>query len=278
MDYSHKIGRAKELIAHADAVLIGAGAGFSAAAGLHYSGPEFEHDFADFIRNYGITDLYTSSFYPFSTEEERWAYWARHIYTIRYKPEVLPLYQKLLQLVVDKDYFVITTNVDGQFRKAGFCPERLFEVQGDYGLNQCLCGCHDALYNNENLVRQMVATTHDCRIPSRLVPVCPRCGGRMEVHVRKDEYFVQDAAWHAAYKRYQQYVNNLETRKSVVLLELGVGFNTPTIIRYPFEIMAESYSNTTLIRINKSETTTFLDNNSRMLLLAKDANVLYLLV
>lgn len=268
------LNRAKQLIDRADTVLIGAGAGLSAAAGLRYSGPKFEHDFADFIRRYGITDLYSSSFYPFRTEEERWACWARHIQTIRYEPEALPLYRKLLELVSEKEYFVITTNVDGQFRKAGFSPERLFEVQGDYGLNQCQHGCHDILYNNESLVRRMVDATRDCRIPSQLVPVCPRCGGRMEVHVRKDEYFVQDAAWHAAHERYLQFVRSFRQRKSVVLLELGVGFNTPTIIRYPFELMAESYPNATLIRINKSETQNFFDCNERTILLAEDAEAL----
>lgn len=265
--------RAKELIDRANTVLIGAGAGLSAAAGLRYSGPKFEHDFADFIRRYGITDLYTSSFYPFRTEEERWACWARHIRTIRYEPEALPLYRKLLELVSGKDYFVITTNVDGQFRKAGFCPERLFEVQGDYGLNQCRHGCHDTLYPNESLVRHMVDATRNCRIPSRLVPVCPRCGGPMEVHVRKDEYFVQDAAWHASHERYLHFVRSFGGRKSVVLLELGVGFNTPTIIRYPFELMAESYKNVTLIRINKSETAPLFGNaGRRLLLLPEDAD------
>lgn len=274
MDSLYKIKKAKRLLDKADAVLIGAGAGLSASAGLQYSGKKFETDFKDFIRKYGFTDLYTSSFYPFETEEERWAYWAKHVYTIRYEPEALPLYKELFRLVADKNYFVITTNVDAQFRKAGFEPERLFEVQGDYGLNQCLHGCHDTLYDNEQLIRKMADNIQDCRIPSQWVPVCPKCGGRMEIHVRKDNCFVQDAAWYAAYDRYQEFIKGLKTRKSVVLLELGVGFNTPTIIRYPFELMTDCADNVNLIRINKSEPDNFFTGSRKnRILMAEDISL-----
>lgn len=276
MNEKEKLVTTKQLIAQADAVLIGAGAGLSASAGLHYAGKAFEREFDDFIRRYGFTDLYTSGFYPFETEEERWAYWAKHIYMARYAPGALPLYKELLKLVAGKNYFVITTNVDAQFRQAGFSEERLFEVQGDYGLNQCQCGCHDTLYNNEALVKRMLTAIDHCRIPSQLVPVCPCCGGKMEVHVRKDEHFVQDAAWHAAYERYRHFVQTLEQCRSVLLLELGVGFNTPTIIRYPFEWIASCHHRATLVRINQSEATHFFIESCKKQTIAfhEDAAVL----
>ncbi|MBR5703522.1 MAG: Sir2 silent information regulator family NAD-dependent deacetylase, partial [Bacteroidales bacterium] len=175
--------RAEKAIREADYIVIGAGAGLSTAAGIQYSGPDFRKAFQDMIDRYGFTDLYTSSFYPFQTEEEKWAYWSRHIDYARFAPEGLPLYKKLLELVQDKEFFVITTNVDGQFVKAGFPEEKVFEVQGDYGLMQCATACHPKRYSNESLVKQMVAEQQDCRVPSELVPVCPVCGGPMEINV-----------------------------------------------------------------------------------------------
>lgn len=271
MNYIEKIKEIDKLICNADAVLIGAGAGLSASAGLAYSGIKFEQDFSEFIDKYGFTDLYTSSFYPFATETERWAYWAKHIYSVRYEPDALPLYGDLLKLVAGKDYFVITTNVDAQFRKSGFDPKRVFEVQGDYGINQCRCGCNDSLYSNENSVKSMISSIKNCNIPLELVPRCPYCGGYMDVHIRKDKYFIQDDAWYEAYERYQDFESNLTDRESVVLLELGVGFNTPTIIRYPFEIMADKYRNITLVRVNKMEhRSVFMRKNANSILVADD--------
>ena len=239
----------RELIASAERVIIGAGAGLSTAAGLRYDGPDFEREFTDFIESYGITDLYSSSFYPFETEEEYWACWARHINFIRFR-EAAPLYRQLHKLVKDKEYFVITTNVDGQFLKAGFSADRLFEVQGDYAYLQCAKGCHDKLYNNEDLIKKMFAETKNCRIPSSLIPRCPVCGEKMTVHVRCDQFFVEDEAWHSAANRYYDFLEKSRDKKTV-LLELGVGFNTPTIIRFPFERMVNGWKNTSLVRINK---------------------------
>ena len=239
----------RELIASAECVIIGAGAGLSTAAGLRYDGPDFEREFTDFIESYGITDLYSSSFYPFETEEEYWACWARHINFIRFR-EAAPLYQQLHKLVKDKEYFVITTNVDGQFLKAGFSADRLFEVQGDYAYLQCVKGCHDKLYYNEDLIKKMFAETKNCRIPSSLIPRCPVCGEKMTVHVRCDQFFVEDEAWHSAANRYYDFLEKSRDKKTV-LLELGVGFNTPTIIRFPFEKMVNVWKNTSLVRINK---------------------------
>lgn len=249
-DFEKRIEEAREKIAHADAIVIGAGAGFSAAAGLDYSGSEFKQEFADYIDKYGFPDLYTSSFHEFPTEAERWARWARHIDYIRFRPDAKPLYIELLNLVKDKNYIVITTNVDGQFRKAGFEADRIFEVQGDYGLMQCEVGCHPKLYSDKETVNEIIKHSHDLTVDNKYVPVCPVCGGHMDVHVRKNKYFVQDQAWEDAASRYEEYMKRYADKGLVVLLELGVGFNTPAIIRYPFEQVAYRNHNATIIRMN----------------------------
>ena len=210
----------------------------------------FKREFSEFIERYGFTDLYTSSFYDFPTEEERWAYWAKHIDFARFVPPAMKLYRDLFRLVDGKEYFVITTNVDGQFRKGGFASDRLFEVQGDYAYLQCACGCHPERYDDKKLVKQMLGSIHDGRIPSSLVPHCPLCGGSMDVNLRKDSYFVEDAAWHLQADRYTQFLKKVY-RGRCVLLELGVGYNTPGIIRFPFEQMASANSGMTLIRLNR---------------------------
>lgn len=244
--------KAEKVIREAEYILVGAGAGLSTAAGINYAGHEFEEVFKDMIDRYGFTDLYTSSFYPFASEEEKWAYWSRHIDYARFAPEGLPLYKHLLELVQSKEYFVITTNVDGQFIKAGFQKEKVFEVQGDYGLMQCATACHPKRYGNESLVKKMVTEQIDCRIPSDLVPHCLVCGGPMEINVRKDQYFVEDEDWHQRAEAYYTFLEKAKDKK-LVLLEYGVGFNTPTVIRLPFEKMAASFPDTTLIRVNKDQ-------------------------
>ncbi|WP_222545939.1 SIR2 family NAD-dependent protein deacylase [Phocaeicola dorei] len=248
--YKERIAAARKAIAAADYVLIGAGAGLSAAAGLDYGGMRFKRKFSEFIERYGFTDLYTSSFYDFPTEEERWAYWAKHIDFARFAPPAMELYRDIFRLVDGKEYFVITTNVDGQFRKAGFASDRLFEMQGDYAYLQCACGCHSKRYNDEKLVKQMLGSIHDGRIPSSLVPHCPVCGGSMDVNLRKNSYFVEDSAWHLQADRYTQFLKKAYCRRCV-LLELGVGYNTPGIIRFPFEQMTSANSGMTLIRLNR---------------------------
>lgn len=248
--YKERIAAAQKAMAAADYVLIGAGAGLSAAAGLDYGGMRFKREFSEFIERYGFTDLYTSSFYDFPTEEERWAYWAKHIDFARFASPAMELYRDIFRLVDGKEYFVITTNVDGQFRKAGFASNRLFEVQGDYAYLQCACGCHPERYDDKKLVKQMLGSIHDGRIPSSLVPHCPVCGGSMDVNLRKDSYFVEDAAWHLQADRYTQFLKKAYRRRCV-LLELGVGYNTPGIIRFPFEQMASANSGMTLIRLNR---------------------------
>ena len=246
-----KAAKVRQLLQDADAVIIGAGAGLSTAAGIEYSGARFTENFKDFIERYGLTDMYTAGFYPFQTEEEKWAYWSRHIRMNRYDAPVGRVYEQLLELVRDKPCFVITTNVDAQFSRAGFDPMRLWMVQGDYGKLQCACGCHDKLYDNRELIMQMCERQQDCRIPTELVPRCPRCGERMEVNIRKDMYFVQDQQWYDERARYQEFLESVKLKK-VVFLELGVGYNTPTIIRYPFEQMTANWPEATLVRIGRS--------------------------
>ena len=198
-----------------------------------------------------MKDLYTSSFYPFRTQEEKWAYWARHISLNLFETPVMELYISLMKFVSSKDYFVITTNVEGQFTKAGVEKSRFFEVQGNYGYFQCEKACHNKLYYNEEIVAQMISETSDCRIPSSLVPKCPECGGNMEVNLRKDNYFVQDSNWDTSESNYRKFIAGTEG-KSTVFLELGVGYNTPGIIRFPFEAMVRNNHNTHLIRLNRN--------------------------
>lgn len=260
----------REKIREAEGVLIGGGAGLSAAAGLLYGGERFSSNFQDFIAKYGLTDMYSSGFYPFSSQEEKWAYWSRHIAMNRHDPEPGQAYLDLLRIVQGKEYFVLTTNADGQFEKAGFAPEKMFVVQGDYGKLQCATPCHDTLYDNTEQVREMVARQEGCRIPSELVPRCPRCGGFMEPNLRKDRTFVEDDAWHRANGRYQDFLATLEGRP-VVLFELGVGYNTPTIIKFPFERITAANAGATLVRINRDHPEPSTMNREKTMSFSEDA-------
>ena len=225
--------RLRQALEGTEAILIGAGAGLSASAGLTYTGARFERYFADFRERYGITDIYAGGFYPFATREEYWAWWSRHVLYNRYVDAPLPVYRDLLGLVGGREYFVLTTNVDHQFQRAGFDKQQLFYTQGDYGLWQCARPCHDRTYDNEAAVRRMVAEQRDMRIPTALIPRCPVCGGPMTMNLRSDDTFVQDEGWYAAHRRYGDFVHR-HRRDRVVYLELGVGSNTPGIIKYPF--------------------------------------------
>ena len=218
---------------YADAIVVGAGAGMSASAGFTYDGERFERNFADFRKKYGFSDMYSGGFYPYESLEEYWAWWSKHIYVNRYDIEVGRPYAELLQLVKDKDYFVLTTNVDHQFQLAGFDKKRLFYTQGDYGLWQCSKACHHKTYDNEASVRQMVAEQRDLKIPSELIPKCPVCGAPMTMNLRCDSSFVQDEGWYAAANRYEAFLRR-HNGKHILFLELGVGANTPGIIKYPF--------------------------------------------
>lgn len=232
-NYSEQINKLKTALENSDAVLIGAGAGLSASAGLTYSGKRFFKYFADFHAKYGITDMYSGGFYPYETPEEYWAYWSRYILINRYQNPSKPVYDELFELVKDKDYFILTTNVDHCFQKAGFDKKRLFYTQGDYGLLQCSKACHKKTYDNEQLIRRMVEEQRDMKIPPELIPRCPVCGEPMTVNLRCDDTFVQDEGWDKACGRYEKFVQ-AGKHSRILYLELGVGGNTPIIIKYPF--------------------------------------------
>ena len=237
---------------NAEAVIVGAGAGFSTAAGFTYAGERFERLFPDFIAKYGFRDMYSAGFFQFPTLEEQWAFWSRHIWCNRYEPAPKNTYGKLLKLLAGKDYFVITTNVDHQFQLAGFAKERLFYTQGDYGLWQCSVPCHDSTYDNYETVKRMVEEQRDMRVPSELVPKCPKCGQPMSMNLRADNTFVEDAGWHEAAARYRDYLEAHQADK-VLYLELGVGANTPAIIKYPFWRYTYANPKTTYACINFGE-------------------------
>lgn len=252
LTYSEQIGKVRQALHEADAVVIGAGAGLSTSAGLTYSGPRFQEHFGDFIQKYKIQDMYSGGFYPFETPEEHWAWWSRQIMINRYEKAPKPVYDELLKLVHDKDYFVLTTNVDHQFQLAGFDKERLFYTQGDYGLWQCSEPCCQKTWDNEETVRRMVAEQRDMRVPTELVPHCPVCGKPMTMNLRCDNTFVQDKGWYAACSRYEDFLRRHEGA-NVVYLELGVGGNTPVIIKYPFWKMTYQNPNAFYVCINLSE-------------------------
>ncbi|HIV35518.1 MAG TPA: Sir2 silent information regulator family NAD-dependent deacetylase [Candidatus Blautia intestinigallinarum] len=264
-----KISRLKHEIETADAVIIGAGAGLSASAGFTYTGKRFEQHFSDFIRKYGFHDMYSGGFYPFETLEEHWAYWSRYIYINRYTAAPKPVYDDLLKLVQGKDYFVLTTNVDHCFQKAGFDKQRLFYTQGDYGLWQCSVPCHNKTYDNEAVVRKMVAaqgfafaengdlyvpdgTKLKMEVPSELIPYCPHCHKPMSMNLRADDTFVEDEGWHRAAERYGAFLKSHQNQK-VLFLELAVGYNTPTIVKYSFWQMTYDWPNATYACLNYGE-------------------------
>ena len=254
-------------------MVIGAGSGLSTSAGLTYSGERFERYFGDFIEKYHIPDMYSGGFYPFDSPEEYWAWWSRHIYYNRYIDPPKPVYRDLLELVKDKNYFVLTTNVDHQFQRAGFDKKRLFYTQGDYGLWQCSLPCHQETYDNEEMVRRMVAEQRDMHVPSQLIPRCPKCGRPMAMNLRTDDTFVEDAGWHAAAERYAEFLRRHQGRK-VVFLELGVGGNTPVIIKYPFRRLTAENPNAAYICINQAQSCAPREIENRSLCLTMDIGLL----
>lgn len=233
-------------------MVIGAGAGLSTSAGFDYTGERFEKYFSDFAGKYGIRDMYSGGFYHFPAKEEFWAYWSRYIFINRYMDAPKPVYENLLKLVQGKDYFVITTNVDHCFQKAGFDKKRLFYTQGDYGLFQCSEPCCDETFDNEAAIREMMDRQRDMRIPSELIPACPHCGRPMTLNLRSDDSFVEDEGWHCAAERYE---NFLRTRagQRILFLELDVGYNTPVIIKYPFWRMTAENPAAVYACINKGQ-------------------------
>ena len=249
---SEPLERLQTALRDCDAVVIGAGAGLSTAAGFTYNGERFKKYFSDFAAKYGIQDMYSGGFYPFPTQEEFWAYWSRYIYINRYTDAPKPVYDDLLQLVQDKDYFVITTNVDHRFQKAGFDNRRLFYTQGDYGLFQCSEPCCQETFDNESVIRQMIERQENMKIPTELLPTCPHCGKPLTMNLRCDDTFVEDDGWRRAAERYENFLRTRAGGK-ILFLELGVGYNTPVIIKYPFWQMTAKNPNAIYACINQGQ-------------------------
>jgi NAD-dependent SIR2 family protein deacetylase len=265
VNHTNEIEKLKTALEQADAVIIGAGAGLSTSAGFIYTGERFQKYFKDFADKYHFEDMYSGGFYPYDTLEEHWAYWSRYIYVNRYMDAPKPVYDKLFDLVKEKDYFVLTTNVDHCFQKAGFDKHRMFYTQGDYGLFQCSVPCHKETYDNEEMVRKMVeaqgfidsmiipdGVTLKMSIPSELVPYCPKCGKPMSMNLRADNTFIEDQGWEKAAERYTEFLRRHKNMK-VLFLELGVGFNTPSIIKFNFWRMTNEWKDATYACLNYGE-------------------------
>ena len=242
----------KNTINTADAIVIGAGAGLSTAAGFAYSGERFQKYFIDFEEKYGFHDMNTGGFFQFETPEIMWAYWSRFIYVNRYMDVDNGTYRTLYEMMKDKNYFIITTNVDHQFQKAGFDKEKLFYTQGDYGLFQCSEPCHAKTYDNEEIVKDMLEFQENMKIPSDLIPKCPVCGKPMGMNLRSDDSFVEDTGWHKAANHYRQFLESYKEKK-ILFLELGVGYNTPIIIKYPFWKMTKQNPHAVYVCLNFGE-------------------------
>lgn len=263
-----------KIISEADSILIGAGSGLSTAAGIDYAGEEFKKEFKSFIDKYGFTDLYTSSFYDFETMEEYWAYWAKHIDFANTGRKETETYKNIYETIKNKNYFVITTNVDDQFYKTGFDKEKIFRVQGSYRLIQCSNSCHNKLYDDKEMVDKMLENiSKDLKVPTDLVPVCPVCGENMEPNLRKDANFVQDDLWYKQNEAYENFLNDNKNKK-LVLLEFGVGFNTPGIIRFPFEKMVNENPNWKLVRFNK-DCRSLIPLEDRLIKVTEDINNIF---
>lgn len=254
--YEDQVARAAEMIRDADYVLVGAGAGMSTAAGARYGGKFFEEHFAEFQAKYGkgpyMSDMYFAGFYPYPDEESYWGYWCRQALLAGADLDVTPLHKTLLSMLEGKRIFVLSTNADGQFVKAGLPEEETFCTQGDYFHIQCKRGCHQKIYQAVDMFKEMDAAQRDCKIPSSMVPKCPVCHGPMDMNLRKDEYFVQDPSWYDAEARFSDFLTEAVKGK-LLLIEVGVGFNTPTIIRFPFEKLVKYHDNVNLIRLNLNE-------------------------
>ena len=269
--FSEMLERLKKALDQADAVVIGAGAGLSTSAGFTYSGARFDQYFSDFAAKYGFSDMYTGGFFPYSTKEEFWAYWSRYIFVNRYMDAPKPVYDDLLKLVQGKDYFVITTNVDHCFQKAGFDKKRLFYTQGDYGLFQCSEPCCQETWDNEAIVREMLKKQENMCVPTELIPVCPHCGKPLTMNLRSDDKFVEDEGWHAAAERYSNFLRTRKGQKTL-FLELGVGYNTPGIIKYPFWQMTYENPNALYVCINQGQALGPKEITERAIYVDRDIN------
>ena len=268
--FSKQIERLSAALESADAIIVGAGAGLSTAAGYTYSGERFDRLFGDFAARYGFSDMYTGGFWPYDTFEEYWAFWSRYVMCNRFEPAPKPVYEQLLELVRGRDYFVLTTNVDHCFQRAGFDKHRLFYTQGDFGLFQCSRPCCQETWDNEKTIRAMVEQQRDLRVPGELVPRCPRCGAPAAMNLRSDETFVEDEGWHRAASRYDDFLRRHEGMR-MLFLELGVGGNTPGIVKYPFWQMAAKNPRATYACVNYGEAVAPVEIDRRSILIDADA-------
>lgn len=252
MNLIERLGEVSKIICNAENILIGAGAGLSTAAGYTYSGERFKKFFADFEKKYGFHDMYSGGFFPYETEGERWAFWCKNIMCNRYDQPENKTYKKLLEIVSDKNYFVLTTNVDHLFQNNGFDKSKVFYTQGDYGLFQCPTPCHQKTYDNEKIIRKMFAAEKNLSVPEELFPRCPKCGKIMTTNLRVDDSFVEDSGWKAASYRYKKFLSKY-LNGEIIFLELGVGFNTPGIIKYPFWKFTAENPKAKYICVNEGE-------------------------
>ena len=272
-DYDTQIKKAAKLLNDADYVLIGAGAGLSTAAGAKYGGRFFEENFSEFQEKYGkgryMQDMYSAGFYPYPDEESYWGYWSKQAMLGGIELDVTPLHRTILDALADKNIFVLSTNADAQFVKAGLPEEKIFCTQGDYFHIQCRKRCHNKTYNAVKMFKQMDQARKDCKVPSYMVPTCPVCGGAMDMNLRKDNYFVQDEEWYKAEQRFSDFLTEA-TDKKLVLLELGVGFNTPMIIKYPFHNLTKLNKSVNYICINLDEEPVPADISEHSLMITGD--------
>ena len=264
-----RIQKLKKVIHETNTVLIGAGAGLSTSAGMLYSGKEFEQNFADFIQKYKFKDLYTAGFFNFKDPQEFWAFWSRLIHYERYCMPPKPVYQNLYKLIKNKNYFVITTNVDHFFQRTGFDKKKLFYTQGDYGLLQCKTPCHKKNYDNEKLIEEMFKVQKDMKVPKELIPKCPKCNGPMYPNLRGGDYFVEDEGWHKAAERYEEFLKNNKDGK-IVFIDLGSGMNTPSIFKFPFMKMTYNNKNATYVSINLGEAFCFEEIENQSICINRD--------
>lgn len=264
--YSERISFLRQAVQEADHIIIGAGSGLTTAAGIDYAGDDFRREFAPWIERYGFTDLYTSSFYPFETPEEYWAYWAKHIWFSRYRTGATELYKTLLHRFPEA--FIVTTNVDAQFELAGFPTERIFATQGDYRWFQPASGSPKTLVDNREWVFRVLPHIHECRIPTEMIPSMPD-GSPVSLNLRIDDTFVEDFHWHQQARRYTDFVQRA-SQDNLLLLEFGIGYNTPGIIRLPFEQMAQRFPHTTLVRFNRDNPEPYIENMPRFTAFTKD--------
>lgn len=252
MDKNKLIQKLKEEIENSEYILIGAGAGLSTSAGFLYDGKRFEDNFKDYIKKYGFTDMYSAGFYNFPTLEEYWAYFSLNVYINRYDIEENETYLNLYNIVKNKNYFVITTNVDGRFADSKFDKDKIFAVQGDFSLFQCSKPCRQETFYNEKYIREMIKYKKEMKIPTELIPKCPYCGRNMSMNLRVDSTFVQDKNWHNQKSKYEEFLK-ISNDSKILFLELGVGFNTPSIIKYNFWRMTFNNKNSVYASINLGE-------------------------